>query len=273
MSTDTILRAADPLDAADLDPRGAMAARVRAGATAAPPRRAGAGERRVRLALAAVSATALAAVAVALALPGGTGGGPADARAALITAAEKTAAFTSGRITWHMAFGDPSSIYDVDAVNVLRYQGDDVDLDATTTEHGVGGDPAESVHRGGYRVVGGRAFTRTDDVWTPVETPTGERGPAARFHEELDSAAAFADAVRAAANVATTRLDGATGYTATVDGPSVPEIYGPSWKGTVTLTATVGDDGVVRQLALRSATNVLEVTFEDLGAPQGIVAP
>jgi hypothetical protein len=274
MSTDTILRAADPLDPADLDPQGPMAFRVRAGATAPPTPRARTGERRARLALAAVSVTALAAVAVALALPGGSGGGPADARAALITAAEKTAAFTSGQLTWHMAFDDPRSIYDVDAVNVMRYEGDDVGSVATTTEHGLRGKRRTTVHRGGYRLVDGVAYvTRRDGSWKREPAPPAERAPAVRLRRELDSAAAFAQLVRAAAGVTTRRLAAATGYRATIAADAVPKTYGPGWRGTVAVSATVGDDGIVRAIALRDRAATLEIAFDRLGQPQGIVAP
>lgn len=289
MTTDTtiaLLRGADPLagrraaEDPDLDPRGAMAARVATGATArhAPT---GPSRRRAlpRAAAGLIAAAALAAVAIAVGLPGGGGpAAPADARAALVSAAQRTAAFTSGRLTWHITSADPASGYDVAATNVLRYEGADLDIDTTTVEHGVGGDPAAQEHAGGYRLVGGQAFQRTGDgALTPVAAPSGAAtGGAGRFHDELLAAAALVDAARGAAGVTQTKDGDATRFTATIAGNAVPDAFGPSWKTRgepAMLTATVGDDGVVRTIALRSAAQTADVAFDDLGRPQGITAP
>jgi hypothetical protein len=285
MTTDptlTLLRGADPLAGLraadpDLDPRGAMAARVHAGATArrdAPIRRGG-GARRAVAGLAATAA--LAAVALAVGLSGGPTA-PADARAALVSAAQRTAAFTSGRLTWHLTSADPASGYDVAATNVLRYEGADLDIDTTTVEHGVGGDPAAQEHAGGYRLVGGQAFQRTGDgALTPVPAPRdGATGGAGRFHDELLAADALLDAARGAPDVTQSKDGDTTRFTATLAGAAVPDAFGPSWKtrgAPATLTATVGADGAVRTIALRSPTQTTDVAFDDLGRPQGITAP
>jgi hypothetical protein len=267
MSTDTILRAADPLAGrdADLDPRGAMAARIRAGALAAPattPAHRNAHPR--RLALAAVAALALAA-ALAVALPGGRPT-PPGARAALVSAAERTASFTSGHIVWRMTYDKPA----LDLTNDVRFDGSDF-ANAMTSRFLDSG----RVSHVEIRIVGGRQYDRTDDgafTERPGD-PDARDGVTAR----LQAADALADAARAAADVRAEPAgdDGATRYTATVAAADVPDAFrppSPRAAPTVTIVAVAAGD-TLRSLQLRTPGEAVDITFDGLGQPQGIVAP
>ncbi|WP_445147883.1 hypothetical protein [Baekduia sp. Peel2402] len=275
MSTDTILRAADPLrdDDHDLVPNGAMATRVRAGAQREgdAPRTA---PRRGRLALAGGLAVALAAAAVAVGLPGSGSSPtrPADARAALVSAAEKTATFTSGKITWRVAQDDVKLGSVLDTTTALRYEGED--FDSTMTSSALPG------QTGGARTVGGRTWRLRDGQWKPVELPAGLGSPSEQFAQQLGLASDLAQAAQRADGVTATPDGGddATRYAATLDAAAVPVRFNDTWTGAVQLDATVGGDGTVRAVSLRGTdvnggTMTIAVTFDELGQPQGIVAP
>lgn len=289
-----LLRQLDPLDVsttAELDPDGVAGRRVRAAAIAAAqqpglgatathrsPRRA------PRIALAGTGAAALAAVALAIGLPGGGGGSPtapapADARAALVSAAERTTAFTSGHIVWKMDYNQPSNgAPGVDDVNIeltndFRYEGSDVSLDGTSRDRAPGAERPDSSH--GVRVVGGQIYWSYNGG--PYELDKNPRGDAAtEVQIRVQAADALAAAARAAADVQQTAVDGATQYTATVAAADVPDQFRPPLKrtvDTVTIAAVVGDDGALRSLALRAPGEAIDVTFSELGEPQNIVAP
>src|SRR4051812_45199153 len=185
-----LLRRLDPLDmstTAELDPDGATARRVRAAAIATAqrpgltthgaatlprPRR-----RAPRIALAGVGAAALAAVALAVGLPGGgddssTAPGPADARAALVTAAERTSAFTSGHLVWRMAYVYPRFDMDMVLTNDVRYQGADLDIKLDTK--GIDNPPPEN-WTNNIRVIGDKTYSREGHKPYRVQnTPRGE---------------------------------------------------------------------------------------------------
>jgi hypothetical protein len=289
------LRQIDPLDmgtTAELDPDGATAHRVRAAAIAAAqqpgllatrpiatPRRS---RWAPRIAVVAGGAAALTAVALAIGLPGGGGGspttpGPAAARAALVSAAERTSAFTSGHIVWHWVYDHADPDIDLEMTNEIRYEGSDVDVTGTSSVH----TPYSSKDEGssyGYRAVGGQSYWRYNDG--PYGQRKGEPDDAASapggVQIRVQAAAALAAAARRAGDVQQTAVDGGTQYTATVAVADVPDQFRPPFKRTVdavTITAIVGDDGAVRSLALRAPGERVDVTFSGLGEPQGIVAP
>jgi len=110
--------------------------------------------------VAAVGATGLALAAVAtFGLPGGANGlRPGDARAAIVSAAKHTSAFTSGRVTWTESVDGTTTPYTLTTRNVIRYQGADSSVEYVSGGHG-GGLPAGGVHStGGFRFVGGRSW-------------------------------------------------------------------------------------------------------------------
>jgi hypothetical protein len=288
------LRQLDPLDmgtTAELDPDGATAHRVRAAAIAAAQqpglgatttRR---GSRRApRIALAGAGVAALAAVALAIGLPGGGDGsstapGPADARAALVSAAERTTAYTSGHIVWKWAYDQPSTgapgVDDIklDMTNDIRYEGSDVDVTGTTHDRAPGAKRPDSAY--GVRMVGGQIYWRYDDGPFELDKNPSADG-AAGVHTRVEAADALAAAARAAADVQQTAADGGTQYTATVAAADVPDQFRPPLKrtvDTVTITAIVGDDNALRSVALRAPGEAVDVTFSEMGQPQGIVAP
>ena len=56
----------------------------------------------------------------------------------------------------------------------------------------------------------------------------------------------------------------------------MPDQFRPPLKRTadsVIITAIVGDNGALRSLALHAPGEAVDVTFGELGQPQGIVAP
>jgi hypothetical protein len=156
-----------------------------------------------------------------------------------------------------------------------------VDIDATTIEHGLGGDPAAQEHRGGWRLVGGQAFLRdgADGAYRPQPAPKGDDGggPAAQFHDQLEAADALATLARTAPDVTSAPAGGgATRFTTTIAATDVPAIFGPRWDALgdrARLDATVGDDGIVHTIALGAPNKSVTITFDALGQPQGITAP
>ena len=288
------LRRLDPLDmgtTAELDPDGLTAHRVRAAAIAAAqqPGLAAHGPRRAprrapRIAFAGAGVAALAAVALTIGLPGGGDGsstapGPADARAALVSAAERTTAFTSGHIVWKMDYNQPSTgAPGVNAVNLeltndFRYEGSDLDIRGTTDDRTPGAKRPDSAY--GVRVVGGQTYWRYGDG--PYELDKNARGDGTTgVQSRLQAADALAAAARAAADVQQTAVDGSTQYTATVAAADVPNQFRPPLKRTadsVTITAIAGDNDALRSVALRAPGEAVDVTFSEMGQPQGIVAP
>lgn len=282
MTTDptlTLLRAADPLDpAADLDPQGADALRVRTTAvTGSDPylqrgRKKGSdpvtGLRRGGVVV--VAACALAAIAIAVGLPGDGGAPtkPADARAALITAAERTASFPSGHLVWRMRYDDPA----LDLTNDVRYDGDAFE-NTWTTRHR---DGDRATYTGATRVVGGRRYARDGG------RPFVDRGPAAAGEgrdataAHLKAADALADAVRAASGVTAEPAGDGTRYTADIPSAAALGPFHPPFERTattVTITAVTAPDGRLRSLALRAAGEKVDIAFEEFGRPQRIVAP
>ncbi|HEX5926769.1 MAG TPA: hypothetical protein VFY45_23280 [Baekduia sp.] len=294
MTDDTnldLLRRLDPLDmstTAELDPDGTTAHRVRTAAIAAAqqpgltvhsptgPRRS---RRAPRLALGAIAVAALAAVAPAVGLPGwgsdGSPTAPADARAALLTAAERTAGFTSGHIVWKMAYNKADPPMDFDLTNEVRFEGSDVDVTGTSNFH----HPAEATDSStyGFRAVGGQSYWRYGDgPYERKEEPGTAAGAPAGVLTRVQAADALVAATRSAADVQEAEVDGGTQFTATVATADVPDLFRPPFKRTVdnvAITAIVGDDGAVRSLALRAPGEAVDVTFSELGEPQGIVTP
>jgi hypothetical protein len=288
-----LLRRLDPLEmstTAELDPDGTTGRRVRAAAIAAAqqpglttrppaPHRA---RHAPRIAFGAAAVAALAAVALAVGLPGGGGGSPtapADARAALVSAAERTTAFTSGHIVWKMDYNQPSSgapgVEDANLVlvNDFRYEGSDIDVTGTTHDRAPGAKRPDSAY--GVRMVGGQIYWRYDDGPYELDKNPNADG-AAGVQTRVRAADALAAAARAAADVQQTAVDGGTQYTATLAATDVPDQFRPPLKRTVdsvTITAVVGDNGALRSLALRAPGEAIDVTFSELGEPQGIVAP
>jgi hypothetical protein len=274
------LRRLDPLDmsiAAELDADGATARRVRAAAVAAAqqpglathgPRR---GPRRApRLALGATAVAALAAVALAVGLPGGGRGGsptaPADARAALLSAAE-------------MVYDQPSSgasgvnDINIELTNDVRFEGSDLDITGTTHDRSPQTTTADSSY--GFRAVDGKGYWRYNGGPFELDKNPSADG-AAGVHTRMEAADALATAARAAADVQEAKVDGGTQFTATVAVADVPDQFRPPLKRTVdsvAITAIVGDDGAVRSLALRAPGEAVDVTFDELGEPQHIVTP
>lgn len=289
------LRQLDPLDmdtTAELDPDGTTGRRVHAAAIAAAqqpglstaatatPRRKT--RRAPRLALAGTGVVALAAVALAIGLPGGgspTAPAPADARAALVSAAERTTAYTSGHIVWKWDYKQPSNgapgVDDIDLAmtNDIRFEGSDVDVTGTTDYRAPGAKTPGSAY--GVRIVGGQIYWRYDDGPYELDKNPNSDG-AAGVQARVQAADALAAAARAAADVQQTAVDGGTQYTATVAAADVPDQFRPPLKRTVdsvTVTAVAGDNGALRSLALRAPGEAVEVTFSELGRPQNIVAP
>jgi hypothetical protein len=292
-----LLRRLDPLDmstTAELDPDGATARRVRAAAIATAqrpgltthgaatlprPRR-----RAPRIALAGVGAAALAAVALAVGLPGGgddssTAPGPADARAALVTAAERTSAFTSGHVVWQMAYVYPRFDMDMVLTNDFRFEGSDVDIVWTSRFRGGSPPPGggRAVQTGGTRVVGGQVFERFGDRPYKRKRARGMADDApAGVLVRVQAADALAAVARTAAAVQQTAVDGGTRFTAKVRSADLPKGFRPPFKRVskkVAITAIVGDNGAVRSLALRAPGEKVDVTFSGLGEPQHIVVP
>jgi hypothetical protein len=298
MTTDptlTLLRAADPLDpAADLNPQGANALRIRTTAvTGSDPfsqsecikgsdpfsqggRKKGSDPvaRLRRGGVVVVAACALAAVAIAVGLPGDGGGptAPADARAALLSSAARTAAYTSGHITWRMAYTQP---YAVDLTNDVRFQGADVEVAWTTRHHDSTAPGGPSVFSGASRVVDGVRFVRDGDE--PYRRSGEDRGDGLdELRVRVDAAGVLATATRAASDVEAAAVDGGTRYTATVPAADVPDVLRPPFRRTtasVTITALTAEDGSLRSLALRAPGERVDIAFEELGRPQEIVAP
>jgi hypothetical protein len=288
------LRRLDPLDmgtTAELDPEGTMGRRVRAAAIAAAqqPGLATHGPRRTprrapRIALGGAGAATLAAVALAVGVPGGgddasTAPGPADARAALVTAAEKTSAFTSGHVVWKMAYVYPRFDMDMVLTNDFRYEGSDVDIVWTSRFRGGSPPPGggRAVQTGGIRVVGGQVFERFGNKPYKRKRDRGMADDApAGVLVRVQAADALATAARTAAAVQQTAVDGGTRFTAKIRSADMPKGFRPPFKRIsekVAITAIVGDDGAVRSLALRAPGEKVDVTFSALGEAQGIVAP
>jgi hypothetical protein len=270
-----LLRTLDPLaPGADLDPGGATAQRVRraAFATTIPARTR---RRPLRLALAATTAAALAAAALTVGLSGGPAA-PADARAALLSAAQRSAAFTSGHITWNMTYNNPGAKMDFDITDEVRFEGSDADIAWSSDIRSLAtATPAE--HHGGSRIVGGEAYSRDGDgPFRPSPDPHHGADVPAEIAVRVRAADALAAAARAARDVTQSAVDGGTRFTATVPAAAVPEQFRPPFRRTaesVVITATVGDDGSVRALALRAPGEVVDVAFDGLGEPQHILAP
>ena len=290
-----LLRQLDPLDVgttAELAPDGTTGRRVHAAAIAAAqqpgltPHGATATRRAPRrgprIALAGAGVAALAAVALAVGLPGGGGGSPtapADARAALVSAAERTTAFTSGHIVWKWDYAQPSNgapgVDDIDLAMTsdVRYQGSDVDVTGTSDYRAPGAKTADSAY--GVRMVGGQIYWRYDDGPYELDKHPSSDG-AAGVQMRVKAADALAAAARSAADVQQTAVDGGTQYTATVAAADVPDQFRPPRKrtvDTVTITAVVGDDDALRSVGLRAPGEAVDVTFSELGEPQNIVAP
>jgi hypothetical protein len=297
MTTDptlTLLRAADPLDpVADLNPQGANALRIRTTAvTGSDPfsqsecvkgsdpysqggRKKGADPvaRLRRVGVVVGAACALAAIAIAVGLPGGGAPtAPADARAALLSSAARTAAYTSGHITWRMAYTQP---YAIDLTNDVRFQGADVEVAWMTRHHDSAAPDGPSVFSGASRVVDGVRFVRDGDG--PYRRSGEDHGDGlGELRVRVDAAGVLATATRAASDVETAAVDGGTRYTATVPAADVPDVLRPPFRRTaasVTITALTAEDGRLRSLALRAPGERVDIAFEELGRPQGIVAP
>lgn len=273
MTTDTLLRDADPLVAHDdLDPHGPMASRIRREATRQRDRplntrfmKGSVPLVRRRLALAGLAAVVLA-VALVVALPGGRGA-PPDARAALVDAAQRTAEFDSGHLVWHMVYQQPA----LDLTNDVRYDGADFDNRWTTRFLDSG-----KTSDGGVRIVGGRIYDRFDNrPW--VDHRTADKPEQTGVKARVQAADALADAARAASDVRAENLgDGAARYTATVSATDVPNVFrGPGTRKakTVSIVAVTANGATLRSLQLRSPGEMVDITFDGFGQPQHIVAP
>ncbi len=286
------LRRLDPLDmgtTAELDPDGLIAHRVRAAAIAAAqqPGLATHGPRRTprrapRIALGATAVAALAAVALAVGLPGGGDGAaptaPADARAALLTAAERTAAFTSGHIVWKMAYNKFRPPMNFDLVNEVRFEGSDVEILWSSRFHETTPPSLRPTDRsGGTRIVGGQVFERYGKKpYRRKKDPRNSADAPAGVLTRVQAVDALTAAARAASGVQEAAVGGGTRFTATVAAAEVPDQFRPPFTRTVrsvAITAIVSDDGAVRSLALRAPGERVDVTFSELGQPQRIVAP
>ena len=292
-----LLRRLDPLDmgtTAELDPDGATGRRVHAAAIAAAQRPGltthgaatlpRARRRAPQFALAAGGAATLAAVALAIGLPGGgddssTAPGPADARAALVSAAERTSAFTSGHVIWKMAYVYPRFDMDMVLTNEFRYEGSDVDIVWTSRFRGGTTPPGggRAVQTGGTRVVGGQVFERFGSKPYKRKRARGMADDApAGVLIRVQAADALAATARTAATVQQTAVDGGMRFTAKIRSADMPKGFRPPFKRiskNVAITAIVGDNGAVRSLALRAPGEAVDVTFSELGEPQSIVAP
>lgn len=283
-----LLRRLDPLGmsaTAELDPDGATGRRVRAAAIAAAQQPGlathGAPRRAPRLAFGATAVAALAGVALAVGLPGGGGGSPTtppDARAALVTAAERTASFTSGHIVWKMAYKKSHPPMSFDLANEVRFEGSDVDIVWSSRFHDTtppSNRPADM--NGGERIVDGQVFERYDrKPYRRKKDPGISAGAPTGVLTRVQSVDALTAAARAAADVKQAAVHGGTRFTATVATADVPRQFRPPFKRTVhsvAITAIVGDDSAVRSLALRAPGEKVDVTFSGLGEPQHIVVP
>jgi hypothetical protein len=275
MSTDALtrLRAADPARDVIVAPEHLLH-RLVAEPRPAPRPRAG---RRRRVALAVVACAGSAAVA-AVALPGGAGRAP-DARAQLVAAAQRTADYTSGRVTWKLSFEPPVSTWATQTTMVLRFDGNDWDEQYHTHSAPNRYDPV-SDRFSEIRTVGGRSFLRegADGPWT-LAIPPDRKGHPPTWPTVTGHVAQWqqaADAILALARRAPD-LTGSNGsFHATIDTAQVPrgfERFDFEESGPLAMDATLGPDGNVGHLSLRGAHVSYDVSFEDLGRPQGIVAP
>jgi hypothetical protein len=273
MSTDVVhrLRVIDPADVPVTPPEDLLAALVAQPRGAAAPGRAARRarlDRRRRVALA--GACAVAGAAAAVALPGGASRAP-DARAALFAAAERTAAFTSGEITWHTVHRPPVSDFPTDNVLVTRYDGRDSSTRFVASgEHA--GPPSE------VRVVDGGEWLRiADGPWRAEPRPDPGAAPTrARFDDALQVAAALADIAHRAPDVRSEPRGADTVYHATIDATALPRFRtgGPEWPaGPVAVDVTVTADGTVGEMDLHVPAQRWDVSFARLGEPQGIAAP
>jgi hypothetical protein len=231
--------------------------------------------------LAAVGATGLAlAAGAAFGLPGGGNGlEPSDARAALASAAKRTAAFTSGRVTWIESVTTP---FTLTSKNVIRYQGADSSVESVS-ESVSPGPPAAPPPAGrvrssasGFRSVGGQRWAREGNgPWKKFSLPAGmEISERDTFKGQAGLADALVDLVRSAPDVTSEARDGATHYRSSVAGAEIPDPF--PWREVrdrVQLDVVVRDDGAVHRFTLAGGGRTLDVTFDDLGADQGITAP
>ena len=230
--------------------------------------------------LAAVGATGLALAAVAaFGLPGsGNGLQPADARAALVSAAKRTAAFTSGRVIWTERVDHTTSGLTHTTQNVIRYQGADSSVEYVSDGHG-GPLPAGGVHStGGFRFVAGQSWAREGNgAWKEFSSPAGRKvSERDTFAGQLAAADALRDLVRSAPDVTSEARDGATSYRISVAAPEIRGPLGSTWGevgGRVQLDVVVRDDGTVQHFTLAGGGRTVDVAFDDLGADQGITAP
>ena len=228
--------------------------------------------------LAAVGATGLALAAVAaFGLPGsGNGLRPTDARAALVSAAARTAAFASGRVIWTEHVDGTASAYTLTTQNVIRYQGADSAVEYRSDGRG-GPLPAGGVHStGGFRFVGGRSWAREGDgPWKEFSHPAAAKiSERDTFAGQLAAAGALRDLVRSAPAVTSEAGDGATRYRISVAAAEIPGVLGSIWDdGRVQLDVVVRDDGTVQHFTLAGGGRTVDVAFDHLGADQGIVAP
>ncbi len=286
-----LLRRLDPLDmgtTAELDPDGASAHRVRAAAIAAAqqpglathrPRRAP--RHAPRLAAGATAVAALATVALAIGLPGGGGDsptrpGPASARAALVSAAERTSAFTSGHIVWHWVYDHADPDIDLKMTNEVRYDGSDVDITGTSSV----ARPTRRRTRGRATAIALSAASRTGAPATALRAAPGRAGRRGlRTRRGSDPRAGRRGACRRGPPRRRRPADRGRGRHAVHRhgrrGRRADQ-FRPPFRRTVpavTITATVGDNGAVSSLALRAPGEAVDVTFGELGQPQSIVAP
>ena len=271
------LRQADPVADQTTGPPEDLLAQLLAGPGPAPttsaPRLVPA-----RRAAVALAGCAVAGAAIVVALPGGAGPAP-DAQAQLVSAAERTAAFASGRVTLDASFTDPATDRMLRSVDATRFEGDDVASRFQTDLRGLSRDGAAHHAEGEYRLVGGQGYLSTHrGRWQRIAPAVGMGEQ--RFRTQLDAAEILVGLARDAPGVTSETTGDTTTFHADVPAEEIPGVFGYDWRATgerpdrpVRLEVLTGNGGPVRRLTLREPGRHVDVTFDGLGAPQGITAP
>lgn len=280
------LRNADPIApgeaALDPDSPQARAMLLRARTLPAPQRR---GSR-----VGGAVAAGLAATALAVVVLGGGSPTPVDARAVVATAAAKTAAFDSGRVTWSTIAGNGE--YRVRATNVLRFDGDRFEIVSRADEVLPSGERRS--HASTFRMLEGRGYSRDDTKpGAPFEDlgpgPDDARegfAPAAPGDVTAREQAAIAnhgliDLVLAARDVKrTVDAEGRAVHRATIPADALAKVDAPGilplppgGAPDVTLELTLAADETIRQLVHETAAGYQRFEWAELGEPQAIEAP
>jgi len=282
MTSDVLdrLRHADPVAPGDpaLDPDSpqARALLLRARAVPAPPRR-----RTLRVRGAA--AAGLAAGGLALVALGGGSPSPVSARATVLAAADRTAAFDSGRLTRtsSIALGE----YRAEATTILRFDGTRTEMVSRTREILPGGGISGPAYT--TRSVGGRTYLRDDtspgsgfrDVGPGLDAgQVAARERAAATNDELIALVREAEGVERvidAAGEPAYRAKVALAAVQRVQPPTVltppPSAREPDAEATLALTLT--PEGTIRRLEVERPGATEFVEWSQLGEPQPIEAP